>query len=128
VADASVQEKIPTWRYYFNATIPNMQPEGYPTLGAFHGAELDMIWGTYPTVNATDQQIALSAFMQTAWATFAKDPNGGPGWKASDGTSGDEVACLGCEGSSGLEMIAASVIDPRCSQYAPLLTASTPYF
>jgi carboxylesterase type B len=128
VTDASVQEKIPTWRYYFNATIANMQPKGYPTLGAFHGADLDMIFGTYPTVNATEQQVALSAFMQTAWATFAKDPKSGPGWKASDGTSSDEVACLGCEGSSGLEMIPVSVIDARCEQYASLLTASTPAF
>lgn len=128
MTEASAQEKIPTWRYYFNATILNLQPEGYPTLGAFHGAELDIVWGTYPVVNATDQEVALSAFMQTAWATFAKDPKSGPGWKASDGTSGDELACLGCEGSSGVQMISASVIDARCSLYAPLFTASTPYF
>lgn len=127
VNDASVQEGIPTWRYYFNATIPNLQPEGYPTLGAFHGADLDMVFGTYPLLNATDQEIALSAVMQTAWATFAKDPKRGPGWKASDGTSG-ELACLGCGGSSGIQMISTSELDARCSQFAPLFTASTPYF
>ena len=128
MTEASVSEKIPTWRYYFNATIPNIQPEGYPTLGAFHGADLDIVFGTYPAAGVTDQEVAISAFMQTAWATFAKDPTGGPGWKASDGTSDDELACLGCGGDFGLQMISASVIDARCSQYGPLFTATTPYF
>lgn len=127
VTEASIQDKIPTWRYYYNATIPNVQPEGYPTLGAFHGAELPVVWGTYPTENVTDQEIALSAFIQTAWANFAKDPMAGPGWRALDGT-GDQLACLGCGGSSGIQIMSTSVIDSRCSQYAPLFTASTPYF
>lgn len=122
-----MQDKIPTWRYYYNATIPNIQPEGYPTLGAFHGAELDVVWGTYPADNATEQEIALSSFIQTAWANFAKDPMAGPGWKALDATS-DEIACLGCDGGSGVQIMAASVVDSRCEQYAPLYTASTPYF
>jgi hypothetical protein len=86
-----------------------------------------MIWGNYPADNATDQEIALSAFMQTAWATFAKDPRGGPGWKALDATS-DELACLGCGGSSGIQMISTNVVDSRCSQYDPLYIASTPCF
>ncbi len=128
MTESSVTEKIPTWRYYFNATIPNIQPEGYPTLGAFHGADLDIVFGTYPTEGVTDQEVAISAFMQTAWATFAKDPTRGPGWKASDGTSEDEIACLGCGGNFGLQMISASVIDSRCSQYGPLFTSTTPYF
>ncbi|KAK3896472.1 Carboxylesterase [Staphylotrichum tortipilum] len=127
VTEASIQDRIPTWRYYYNATILNIQPEGYPTLGAFHGSELALIWGNYPADTATDQEIALGAFLQTAWATFAKDPTGGPGWKALDATS-DELACLGCGGSSGVQMISTSVVDSRCSQYAPLYTASTPSF
>jgi carboxylesterase type B len=127
VTEASIQDGLPTWRYYYNATIPNMQPDGYPSLGAFHGAEVNVLWGIYPAENATDQEIALSAFMQTAWANFAKDPVAGPGWKAL-GASSDELACLGCDGSSGLQMMSASVVDGRCSQYAPLFTASTPYF
>ncbi len=127
MAEASVQANIPTWRYYYNATIPNLQFEGYPTLGAFHGADVAMVFGTYPTEGATDQEIALSAFVQKAWATFAKDPTRGPGWNALSATS-DEIACLGCEGSSGLQSMSASAVDGRCSQYAPLFTATTPYF
>lgn len=121
--------KIPTWRYYYNATIPNLQPAGYPPLGAFHGADLDMVFGTYPAANATEQEVKLSAFLQTAWARFAKDPAGGPGWKqaaASDGEKG--LACLGCGGSQGVEMIEAGVVDARCERYAGLFTATTPYF
>lgn len=127
VTEASIQDEIPTWRFYYNATIPNVQPEGYPTLGAFHGAELAVVFGTYAAENATDQEISLSRFMQTAWATFAKDPVAGPGWKALDMT-GDQLACLGCGGSSGVQIMSTSVVDSRCSQYAPLYTADKPYF
>ena len=127
MAEASLGDALPTWRYYYNATIPNVQPEGYPTLGAFHGAELDIVFGTYAAQNATEQEIELSAFIQKAWATFAKNPSSGPGWKALD-ASGDDLACLGCDGSGGVQIIARDVVDSRCSQYAPLYTASTPYF
>lgn len=127
MTEASLQDGLPTWRYYYNATIPNVQYQGYPVLDAFHSSEVVMVWGTYPTDNSTDQEVALSAFMQTAWATFSKDPAAGPGWKAVDGT-GNDLACLGCNGGPGVQIIAESVVDSRCSQYAPLYTATTPYF
>ena len=127
MTEASIQDNIPTWRFYYNATIPNVQPAGYPTLGAFHGAELSIVWGTYPTENVTDQEIALSTAMQTAWATFAKNPVNGPGWKALDATC-EEVACIGCDGSFGIQTISADVIDARCAQYTPLFNATSPYF
>ncbi len=77
--------------------------------------------------NATVQEISLSAVMQNAWAAFAKNPSCGPGWKALD-ASGDDLACLGCGGNDGIQIISRSVVDSRCSQYTPLFTASTPYF
>ena len=129
VAEASIANKLPTWRYYFNATIPNLQPEGYPTLGAFHGEELSLIWEFYPTENATTQEKELSVFLQTAWANFAKDPfRAGPGWKQLNATSGDGLACIGCNGGSGVNIISQNLVDARCSIYGPLFTATTPYF
>ena len=69
---------IPTWRYYFNASFANTQ--GYPGLGVYHSSEIGIVFGTYPAENATTQEVALSHAMQGAWARFAKNPAGGPGW------------------------------------------------
>jgi carboxylesterase type B len=127
VTEASLQDGLPTWRYYYNASFDNIHYPGFPPLGAFHGAELGMVWGTYPVENATQQEVELSAFMQAAWANFAKDPASGPGWKALDGT-GNDLGCLGCNGSSGVQIIDENDVDSRCSLFAPLYQATSPYF
>jgi carboxylesterase type B len=69
---------IPVWRYYFNASFVNTQ--AYPALGVYHSSEI--VYGTYSPVNVTTQENALSTSMQSAWARFAKNPKGGPGWNA----------------------------------------------
>jgi acetylcholinesterase len=69
---------IPTWRYYYNATFPNTQP--WANLGVFHSSEIPVVFGTYSVSNATTQEYALSQFIMGAWAKFAKNPLGGPGW------------------------------------------------
>ena len=71
---------IPAWRYYFNASFTNTQ--GYPNLGVYHSSEISIVFGTYPKVNVTTQEYALSSAMMGAWAKFAKNPMGGPGWNA----------------------------------------------
>jgi carboxylesterase type B len=68
------------WRYFYNASFPNLNI--VPTdLGAFHGAEIVSVFGTYPKTGATEQQKRLSEYMQSSWAKFAKNPSAGPGWK-----------------------------------------------
>ena len=121
VSNTSATSGIPTWRYYYNATIPNIQPAipGIPELEAFHSSEIPLVFGTYPTTNATIQEIHLSKYMQTAWANFAKDPMRGPGWKAINGSQ-NNVACLGCDGRADATIIPAGTIDYRCSLYAPI--------
>ena len=43
-------------------------------------------YGTYPGGNSSQQLMRLSEYMQTSWATFAKNPTAGPGWQnASSG-------------------------------------------
>lgn len=84
---------FPTWRYFYNTTFPNIRLAGLPNAGVFHSSEISIVFGTYPRVNATEYERALSHYMQTAWATFAKNPQGGPGWQgvpvvASLGTGG----------------------------------------
>lgn len=71
---------IPTWRYLFNASFVNTQ--AYPDLGVYHSSEIALVFRTYPEANTTTQEFALSQFMQGAWAKFANNPQGGPGWNA----------------------------------------------
>lgn len=130
-ANISANAGMPTWRYYFNATFPNTQL--YPGLLDYHASELWLVYGTYPIYNVTEQEFALSRFMQGAWAKFAKDPFGGPGWNAVGtasrfyGAAADQdVANLGSRldvPSAGVTMIRQSEIDSRCYLYEPVYQA-----
>lgn len=80
-ANASAAAGIPTWYYYFNASFPNTQPvPSLFALGAFHSSEIPIVFGTYPQINVTTQEYALSKSLMGIWAKFAKNPAGGPGW------------------------------------------------
>jgi hypothetical protein len=71
---------IPAWRYLFNASFANTQ--AYPGLGVYHSSEIPIVFSTYAKENVTTQEYALSTAMRSAWARFAKNPLGGPGWNA----------------------------------------------
>ena len=141
VANESALAGFPTWRYYFNASIPNINPTaalvalGLPTLNleAYHSSEIPLVFGTYPTAGATAQEVALSKYMQTAWANFAKDPSGkGPGWPSygsSKGVNAVGLADLGADGSIGSMMIPEYDVDFRCPLYTAIYAAvSAPAF
>jgi len=120
IADLATKDGYNVWRYYFNASFPNFQPFG-PDSGVFHSSEIPEVFGTYLTANATAQQIALSKYMQTAWADFAKDPAAGPGWsKVGNGTN--DVADIGGNGSDAAYLIDPATIDKNCAIYDPLFT------
>ncbi|EME47118.1 hypothetical protein DOTSEDRAFT_145504 [Dothistroma septosporum NZE10] len=144
-ANATASIGIPAWRYYFNASFSNTQ--AYSNLGVYHASEIPIVFSTYPRVNVTAQEYALSRAMRGMWATFAKNPAGGPGWNpvgsGKPGTvlvgamseaegglimNGNEtfygaynVGLLGNRGdalSSGVTVIDGSEIDYRCGLYA----------
>jgi carboxylesterase type B len=141
VSNESALAGFPTWRYYFNASIPNLNPSaalaalGAPTLNleAYHNSEIPMVFGTYPSAGATPQEVALSKYMQTAWANFAKDPAGkGPGWPShgsSNRVNAVGLADLGADGSVGAVMIPEYDVDFRCPLYTAIYAAiSVPAF
>ena len=88
---------IPAWRYYFNASFANTQR--YPGLGVYHSSEIGLVFGTYAQTpaNTTTQEYALSQSMMSAWAKFAKNPLGGPGWNQV-GTGGAGPVLVGASG------------------------------
>lgn len=134
VTAQTVSLGIPVWRYYFNATFPNTDVatnRSYPVVdgyGAYHSAEIPIVWGTYSTGNATANEVALSKVMQKAWADFAKDPYGdGPGWPRYDGGSASvngtyQIAALGSpnRNPTGWSMFPNTTLDKNCWIYREL--------
>lgn len=107
------------WRYYFNASFPNTQI--FPQAGVYHSSEIPEVFGTYPAAGATDQEVALSQAMQTAWANFAKNPTQGPGWPKVGSNGGVELGAFGSNGTSGETTIPLSTVDSICSIYSGIL-------
>jgi hypothetical protein len=70
MANLSQAARIPTWRYYFNATFLNTQPAAAAAVGvdlaAFHSSHIPLVFSTYPQVGATAQGFALSQYMRGA--------------------------------------------------------------
>jgi carboxylesterase type B len=59
-AKARFLNKIPVWRYHFAGTKLGQ------TAGATHGQDIPLVFG--------DGKAGLGKLLQTAWASFAKDP------------------------------------------------------
>jgi carboxylesterase type B len=110
---------LPVWRYLYNGSFPNLNPLPVD-LGAYHSSEIPMVFGNYPQVGATDEQRRVSEYMQTSWATFAKNPHGGPGWKGFP-----YVEVLGPDAmNSGVGYSTpAETLDTRCFAYQPAYRA-----
>ncbi|GMF78944.1 unnamed protein product [Aspergillus oryzae] len=91
--------------------LPNLTP--YDDAGAYHGAELPQVLGTYNATTATENPIVLSAFMQKTWTDFAKDPENGPGWPSLNEDS--KLADFGNdENPQGITLIEAKDADNNC--------------
>lgn len=118
LSNLAVKNGHKVWRYYFDAPFPNLTP--LPDLGVYHSSEIFEVFGTYYTENSTAQQVALSRYMQTAWANFAKNPTNGPGW-AGLGSNSKDVANLGGDGNFGEVDITQESIDYKCPLYAAVI-------
>ncbi len=108
-----------SWRYFYNASFPNTNPSSVD-LGAYHSSEIVSVFGTYPRQGATDLQGRLSQSMQSAWARFAKNPSGGPGWK-----TWPNVRVLGWNGTGGGlgYGVPDGRVDSKCFAYEPIYRA-----
>ncbi|MCJ1392608.1 hypothetical protein MMC18_005478 [Xylographa bjoerkii] len=111
------------WRYYFNASFPDLQL--FPNAGAFHTSEIPLVFGTYetllPDVSPTPQEEALSKYMQTAWARFAKNPLKGPGWPRLRANGGRDLGDLGSNGADGEVTIRQAMVDYHCPLYRSII-------
>jgi cholinesterase len=78
---ARVDHKVPIWRYRFFGDFQNNRHVADE--GAYHGSELPLVYGAPKLKDSSEKstdtpaEAALTNVMMKAWATFAKDPEGG---------------------------------------------------
>lgn len=118
-ANASTARGVPTWRYRFFGVFPNINvsSEG----GAYHGAELPLLFGTtntYAGPNSTAQEIEFETYMRGAWTTFAKDPTCGlstyeGGWPMYDAAQ-ETLVRLAFDNSVGTNLAFPESYDSGC--------------
>jgi carboxylesterase type B len=83
---------VPVWRYRYFGNFSNL--ELFPGSGAYHGSDLNMVFGTAQDTSGlpnTSAENATSRYLMHAWATFARDPKRGLvdelGWPTYDSNS-----------------------------------------
>jgi carboxylesterase type B len=69
---------LTTYRYLYAGNFSNISP--LPWFGAYHSAELPMLFGTHYEyrANSTEYQWETANAMQALWVSFAQDPERGP--------------------------------------------------
>ncbi|KAF2111296.1 carboxylesteras-like protein [Lophiotrema nucula] len=82
-ASLRANANIPTYRYLYAGNFTNLSP--LPWMGAYHGSELPMLFGTHGNYRAASTRFEkqVSEALQDAWRAFANDPKGGlkgQGW------------------------------------------------
>lgn len=117
---------VPLYHYRYFGEWPNINP--FPWLGAFHSAELPLVFGTYalkepadskfPYEAPTAEEAATSKYMQAAWVAFAKDPANGlleygwPQWRPGNQTNG--LVQLGVNNKTGAVFAPSSSYISEC--------------
>ncbi|KKY36508.1 putative prolyl oligopeptidase (secreted protein) [Diaporthe ampelina] len=116
---------VPAWRYVYAGDYPNMRLTVDPSLGAYHGAELNPLFGTSESLGGRDTpaEAAMGKYMRAAWAAFAKDPRGGLaeerfGWPVLPVDQEDEdeaqIVVLGLGNATEAVFQETSVWDSAC--------------
>lgn len=117
-ARARKAHNVPVWQYRYFGDWLNTRL--YPTSSAYHGTEMQMLFGNSEDVSEfapTAAQVELTKFMQKAWVTFANDPTKGLerfGWPQY--APGEETLVrLGYENSEVPDFVKPEVYSWNCS-------------
>lgn len=109
---------VPVWQYRYFGDWSNTRL--YPTSGAYHGTEMQMLFGNSEDVSGIVPSVAqkrLTAVMQQAWVAFARDPRQGLkefGWPEYD--SGRETLIqFGYGNSPKPDFVLPEIYSRNCS-------------
>jgi cholinesterase len=75
-----VNQQVPTYRYLYFGAFENLALTNKPPSGAYHTAEISVVFQTIAdlvTPPSTGQELKLSRYLNTVWASFAKNPSDG---------------------------------------------------
>jgi cholinesterase len=109
---------VPTWVYRYFGDWANTRL--YPSSGAYHGTELQMLFGNSEDVSGispSDSQVQLTKVMQNAWLAFANDPVNGLsefGWPQFEPEK-ETLVRLGFENSPEPDFVRPEVYSGKCS-------------
>ncbi|KAF2096315.1 carboxylesteras-like protein [Rhizodiscina lignyota] len=114
---------LPTYRFQYGGNFSNISP--LPWMGAYHGAELPLIFGTFDEYHgrATPFEFALSDIMQSLYLSFATYPSIPPSlghglpneWAWPDySPKTDSMLLFGSNGDL-VQEVPGSIIDANCS-------------
>jgi cholinesterase len=82
-ANFSISANLPTWRYRYFGSFPDLQIQYNPDSGAYHSSELSLLFGTIPPAGIpgipppTEVEYQWGNYIRGAWTRFAKDPERG---------------------------------------------------
>ncbi|KAF2638735.1 alpha/beta-hydrolase [Massarina eburnea CBS 473.64] len=103
---------VPVWRTRYFGEWPNMNP--LPWLGAFHSSDIPMVFGTSDLRGpGTDAERVVSAYMQSAFAAFARDPESGLDWPKYD-PAGETLVELALDNSTEVQFAKGDSFDGLC--------------
>ena len=117
---------IPIWRYRYYGDWPNLRLYG-PSQGngneegsgAYHGADVEMIFGGSEDVSGlpkSEAQRKMERVMMKAWADFARDPREGLEWPVYDPAKSTLVR-LGYGNRGEATFVRPDVYDYVCSNF-----------
>ena len=76
-ANVRAAHDVPVWRYRYFGEFPNQRLTIDPNSGAWHGAEIPIVWETAATTSGqpnTPVEQSISTYLHGVWAAFAKNP------------------------------------------------------
>ncbi|KAJ7016915.1 carboxylesterase [Mycena alexandri] len=122
-ASFRARAEVPTWRYRYFGDWNNLRLyDCCPGSGAYHGSDLEMVFGTAEDVSGIANGIReerVSKTMRKAWGAFAKDPRAGLnglGWpEYGTRTTRDTLVRLAFEDDKDISFINPDVYDAPCA-------------
>ncbi|KAF9012647.1 carboxylesterase [Cyathus striatus] len=117
---ARIKFGMKTWRYQYQGIFPDIST--LPSLCAYHASEIPLVFGTvtvpFPNIPPLPQELALSKYIQSAWVSFARDPENGLtefGWPLYEPSTPTLIQLGNRANVSGMTLAIGERLDATCS-------------